>query len=60
MGFRGDEDRRVGSELSNLVFPKVPDISLHHKLVLPPNQWQSVRGDYRIKLITYRNDGGME
>lgn len=26
------------SELSNLVFPKVPDISLHHKLVLPPKQ----------------------
>lgn len=31
----GDDNRRVGSELSNLVFPKVPDISLHHKLVLP-------------------------
>lgn len=24
------------------------------------NHWQSVKGDYRIKLITYRNDGGME
>lgn len=24
------------SELFNLIFPKVPDISMHHELVLPP------------------------
>ena len=26
------------SELSNLVLPKVPDISLHHKLAMPPSR----------------------
>lgn len=35
---RGGRRQTDRSELSNLVFPKVPDISLHHKLVLPPKQ----------------------
>lgn len=33
-----DEDRRIVLSALILSFPKVPDISLHHKLVLPPKQ----------------------
>lgn len=43
IGCRGSTDRRVGSELSNLALPKVPDISPHHEPVLPPSQCESWR-----------------
>ncbi len=44
-GSRGrKEGQTVRSELHNLVFPKVPDISLHHKLVLPSSQTEYFEG----------------
>lgn len=56
---KGDKDRRVGSELSNLIFPKVPDISLHHELVLPPDQSKRLQ-DQINNILKDRRDGGIE